>query len=60
MKTMMKKTTQYWGVSTKSFDSGKVKANPAPFPSMVVVFRGDLQKVAQGTTEGKMEGGAEC
>lgn len=35
-------------------------ANPAPFPSMVVVFRGNLQKVAQGTTEGKMEGGAEC
>lgn len=28
--------------------------------TMVVVFRGNLQKVAQGTTEGKMEGGAEC
>ena len=35
-------------------------ANPATFPSMVVVFRGNQQKVAQGTTEGKMEGGAEC
>lgn len=30
MKTMMKKTTQYWGVSTKFFDSGKVKANIFP------------------------------
>lgn len=36
------------------------RAVAAPFPSMVVVFRGNLQKVAQGTTEGKMEGGAEC
>ena len=25
-----------------------------------VVFRGNQQKVAQGTTEGKMEGGVEC
>lgn len=31
------------------------RAVAAPFPSMVVVFRGNLQKVAQGTTEGKME-----
>lgn len=30
MKTMMKKTTQYWGVCTKFFDSGKVKANIFP------------------------------
>lgn len=30
MKTMMKKTTQYWGVSTKLFDSGKVKTNIFP------------------------------
>lgn len=29
MKTMMK-TTQYWGVSIKFFDSGKVKANIFP------------------------------
>ena len=33
MKTMMKKTTQYWGVSTKFFDSGKVKANIFPVES---------------------------
>lgn len=26
----MKKTTQYWGVSTKFFDSGKVKTNIFP------------------------------
>ena len=30
MKTMMKKTAQYWGVSTKIFDSGKVKTNIFP------------------------------
>lgn len=37
MKTMMKKTTQYWGVSTKFFDSGKVKANI--FPASPLLWR---------------------